>query len=404
MSSIRLIAALCVTRRLRLRVPPPVGAKITRRTWPARRCRSMSPTGRRRRFRRATTPRRRACGEPAPRRMDQSAVRARLEGHDHGVDRLSVQRARKGAGRRHRARHRRPLDVGARRRGSGGGRRIHRRLARLHVAPARRAEPVELPRDSAGKLMAMVNSGERNRIISAVANYAMSLPHAEQRYGVIGYCWGGGTMFMHVVNGGVNGFAGGVAFYGLPYMNGAVPIRDSLAKIKVPVMLFNGSKDARIGAAMPAVDSAMKALGKSYVGTNYDGAVARVHALAGRSEGDARPRRRSGEPRGDEGRVAAHGRVPQAESRSAMKDDCELFSRRRCRRRAGDDGRWGIHHLNRAPFRDDAKSDRRPRARPDSDHSLVIVQRVRLRQRSATICTVHRPAGHRENPRRRPGS
>lgn len=141
--------------------------------------------------------------------------------------------------------------------------------SRVRGAPS----SVELPRDSANKLIAMVASGERNRIISAVASYAMSLPTAERRYGVIGYCWGGGTVFMHVVNGGVSGFAGGVAYYGLPYMNGAVPNRDSLAKIKVPVMLFNGSKDARIGAAMPAVDSAMKALGKSYTGTNYDGAV-----------------------------------------------------------------------------------------------------------------------------------
>jgi carboxymethylenebutenolidase len=131
----------------------------------------------------------------------------------------------------------------------------------------------ELPRDSAGKLMAMVNATERNHIIDAVATRVMSMPQAERRYAVIGYCWGGGTTFMHVVNGGVSGFAGGVAFYGLPYMNGATPIRDSLAKIKVPVMLFNGSKDARIGAAMPAVDSAMKALGKNYVGTNYEGAV-----------------------------------------------------------------------------------------------------------------------------------
>jgi len=78
---------------------------------------------------------------------------------------------------------------------------------------------------------------------------------------------------MHAVNGGTGGFAGGVAYYGLPYMNGAVPVADSLAKIKVPVMLFNGSKDARIGAAMPAVDSAMKALGKNYTSTNYDGAT-----------------------------------------------------------------------------------------------------------------------------------
>ncbi|MEP6492219.1 MAG: dienelactone hydrolase family protein [bacterium] len=131
----------------------------------------------------------------------------------------------------------------------------------------------ELPRDSAGKLMALVNSGERNRIIGAVATYAMSQPSADHHYGVIGYCWGGGTVFMHVVNGGVSGFGGGVAFYGLPYMNGAAPVRDSLAKIKVPVMLFSGAKDARIGAAMPGVDSMMKSLGKNYASTNYDGAV-----------------------------------------------------------------------------------------------------------------------------------
>ena len=37
-------------------------------------------------------------------------------------------------------------------------------------------------------------------------------------------------------------------------------------------MLLNGSKDMRITAAMPALDSIMKALGKTYTGTNYDGA------------------------------------------------------------------------------------------------------------------------------------
>lgn len=132
---------------------------------------------------------------------------------------------------------------------------------------------VELPRDSAGKLMQQVNAAERSRIISAVAKYAMSRPNAEQKYGVIGYCWGGGTAFMHAVNGGTNGFSGAVAYYGLPYMDGATPIADSLAKIKVPMMLFNGSKDARIGAAMPAVDSAMKRLGKTYTSTNYEGAT-----------------------------------------------------------------------------------------------------------------------------------
>ena len=131
----------------------------------------------------------------------------------------------------------------------------------------------ELPGDSARKLIQGVSSAERNKGIIAVARYAMSQPSAAPKYGVVGYCWGGATVFMHAVNGGTNGFSGGVAYYGLPYMTGAAPNADSLAKIKVPVMLLNGSSDARIASAMPAVDSTMKALGKKYSAQNYEGAV-----------------------------------------------------------------------------------------------------------------------------------
>ncbi|MEP6730839.1 MAG: dienelactone hydrolase family protein [bacterium] len=131
---------------------------------------------------------------------------------------------------------------------------------------------VELSGDSARKLIAGVNVAERNKGITAAANYAMSQASAAPRYAVIGYCWGGSTTWGAAVSNG-KGFSGGVAFYGTPYMNGPVPNGDSLAKITKPVMLLSGSKDARIGAAMPAIDSAMKALGKSYSGTNYDGAI-----------------------------------------------------------------------------------------------------------------------------------
>jgi carboxymethylenebutenolidase len=131
----------------------------------------------------------------------------------------------------------------------------------------------ELSGDSARKLIAGVNTTERNRGIIAVARYAMSQPSSAPRYAVIGYCWGGSTVWAHAINGGTSGFMGGVAYYGPPYLNGPVPISDSLAKITRPVMLLNGSKDARIAAAMPAIDSTMKALGKNYVGINYAGAV-----------------------------------------------------------------------------------------------------------------------------------
>jgi len=38
-------------------------------------------------------------------------------------------------------------------------------------------------------------------------------------------------------------------------------------------MLLNGSRDARIGAMMPAIDSIMRAMRKDYAGVNYEGAI-----------------------------------------------------------------------------------------------------------------------------------
>jgi carboxymethylenebutenolidase len=142
-------------------------------------------------------------------------------------------------------------------------------LSRVRGGPS----TVELPGDQARGLIQGVDPAEKNRGIGAVARWAMSQASAAPRYAVIGYCWGGTTVFQHAIDGGTSGFSGGVAFYGLPYMNGQVPNTDSLRKITKPVMLLSGSKDQRIGAAMPALDSAMTALGKSYVGVNYPGAV-----------------------------------------------------------------------------------------------------------------------------------
>jgi carboxymethylenebutenolidase len=131
----------------------------------------------------------------------------------------------------------------------------------------------ELSGDSARKLISGVDMAERNRGIAAAANFAMAQPSAAPRYAVLGFCWGGTTAWGSAISNG-KGFSGAVAYYGaFPYMNGSVPVRDSMAKIASPMMLLSGSKDPRIGAAMPAIDSLMKVLGKNYFGKNYDGAV-----------------------------------------------------------------------------------------------------------------------------------
>jgi len=151
----------------------------------------------------------------------------------------------------------------------------------------------ELSGDSARKLIRGVDAAERNMGVTAAARYAMSLPSAAQRYAVFGFCWGGSTTWGYAINGGIAGFSGGVAFYGSPYVTDRQPDADSLAKIRVPVMLLNGAKDARIGALMPAIDSIMQTLGKDYVGRNYDGAI---HGFM-RAQDDPRPERDEAEER-----------------------------------------------------------------------------------------------------------
>jgi carboxymethylenebutenolidase len=131
---------------------------------------------------------------------------------------------------------------------------------------------VEMSGDSARKFSSAVDFTERNKGIMAVANYAMSQPSAEKRFGVVGFCWGGSTAWAAAVYNG-KGFGGAVAFYGAPYnANGAV-IVDSLAKIQAPVIMLNGSLDARTGAFVPLADEAMRKLGKSFEGKDYEGAV-----------------------------------------------------------------------------------------------------------------------------------
>jgi carboxymethylenebutenolidase len=155
-------------------------------------------------------------------------------------------------------------------------------LSRVRGGPS----TATLSNDSASKIVGMVNTTERNLGITAVANYAMMLPSAQQKYAVIGYCGGGQTVWAHAINEGVKGYAGGVAFYGaFPYLNPGTPATatsaaipstpnlDSLKKINKPLMLLSGAGDGRIGVTMPGIESAMKANGKDYYGMNYPGAI-----------------------------------------------------------------------------------------------------------------------------------
>lgn len=103
-----------------------------------------------------------------------------------------------------------------------------------------------------------------NRIIDAVATYGMSLPAAQPRYGIMGFCWGGARSFSHATH--APGLGASVVYYGSP------PPADAMRAIRAPVLGLYGGNDARINATIPATDSTMKALGKSYEHHTFEGA------------------------------------------------------------------------------------------------------------------------------------
>ena len=106
------------------------------------------------------------------------------------------------------------------------------------------------------------------RQLAAVGKYGMSLPATEHSYGIVGFCWGGGTSFAHAVMS-PEGLGGAVVYYGTS------PALSSLASVRVPVLGLYAGDDARVGATVPPADSAMRAMGKTF----------EVHSFAGAGHG-----------------------------------------------------------------------------------------------------------------------
>ena len=100
--------------------------------------------------------------------------------------------------------------------------------------------------------------------LDAVAQYGMSLPSAEKKYGIVGFCWGGGVSFAHAVH--APGLGASVVYYGVN------PKPADLVSVKAPVLGLYGGNDARVDATIPPADSALHALGRTYVYTLYPGA------------------------------------------------------------------------------------------------------------------------------------
>jgi carboxymethylenebutenolidase len=122
-----------------------------------------------------------------------------------------------------------------------------------------------LPNSVATAAIRTLRPDDVHRQLEAVGRYGMSLPAALPRYGIVGFCWGGGTSFAHAVRSPM-GLGAAVVYYG------PSPDTVDLARVRVPVLGLYAGDDQRINARVPATDSIMRRLGKPYDVHFFDGA------------------------------------------------------------------------------------------------------------------------------------
>jgi|SRR5580658_9849170 len=100
--------------------------------------------------------------------------------------------------------------------------------------------------------------------LDAVADYVKTLPSANGKLAVAGFCWGGGQSFRFACN--RPDLKAACVFYGPP------PEAAAMAKITCPVYGFYGEKDNRISSTIPKTTELMAAAGKTYEPVKYEGA------------------------------------------------------------------------------------------------------------------------------------
>lgn len=108
-----------------------------------------------------------------------------------------------------------------------------------------------IPPGEVGKVLASLTRQEINERLDTVRAHAIQIPAANGRVGIIGFCWGGSTVFQYAVH--QPALNAGVVYYG-----GAPQDPALLDRIEAPLLGLFGEDDARVNTsvltAMPIVN------------------------------------------------------------------------------------------------------------------------------------------------------
>ncbi|MDP3668694.1 MAG: dienelactone hydrolase family protein [Telluria sp.] len=118
--------------------------------------------------------------------------------------------------------------------------------------------------DKARELFGKLDQTKTRADMVAAAKVLKTLPNANGKVGVVGFCYGGGIA--NYLATAIPDLDAVVVFYG------SQPPAAEVAKIKAPLLIHDAEKDARVRAGWPAYEAALKAAGVRYEYHVYPGA------------------------------------------------------------------------------------------------------------------------------------
>jgi len=119
-------------------------------------------------------------------------------------------------------------------------------------------------RDEAVAAIRKLDPVQVDRRLKAAARWATALPSATKKYGIVGFCWGGSTVFAQATRD--PGLAATVVYYGTS------PDSAALSHVQSPVLGLYGGDDDRVVSTVPPANTAMRAMGKTYEPHVFEGA------------------------------------------------------------------------------------------------------------------------------------
>ena len=135
----------------------------------------------------------------------------------------------------------------------------------LTMLPVPRLTDGESDPDGVRAVIGQVDQATRDRFLQAFGEWGTRLPGASAKYGIVGFCWGGSTVFSHAVA--APATLGAVVVY-----YGGSPAPERLTSVRAPILGLYGEDDARVNQTVPAAAAALKSAGRTFEAHTFAGA------------------------------------------------------------------------------------------------------------------------------------